>query len=350
MGTFSVELESIELQREQNEELLTAVNEEIETLTLDMNSRPQIEVMQEAFVPDESNWILQYLQIIAAWLLAMGGTVLAIAFWDMQKKRVNNTQELIDSGDVRVIGSLPSLKGRRAAGLMPMSETGRRMIEVGLTRSIDSIRTALLFAKANRPYEVIMVTSALGQEGKTTVASQLAVSFARSGRRTLLIDGDIRNPQQHVVLGMPFQAGLCELLRGEVTLDDVVQATPAEGLWWLSAGRRDSNADQSLASSIVGKLFAELRQRFDLIVIDTGPVLTSPDAMLLGQHVDGAVISVRRDVSRLPKVTEACNRLRSVGIQIAGAVVNGAEIDVRKSELKLADEQHVGRDPQLEKV
>ena len=92
----------------------------------------------------------------------------------------------------------------------------------------------------------------------------------------------------------------------------------------MCAGYRDGSTDQALASDVVGKLLAELRQRFDLVVIDTGPVLTSPDAMLLGQHVDGAVISVRRDVSRLPKVTEACNRLRSVGVQIAGAVVNGA--------------------------
>ncbi len=340
----------IELDREQIEETLAQINEEIESLSLDIQARPQIQVIYPATVPDESNWVMKYFQIIAAWLLAMAGTVLGLTFWDMKGKRVNNTQEVIDKSDVRVIGSLPLINARRAGGLMPMSETGRRLVEVGLTRSIDSIRTALLYAKTQQPYEIVMVTSALGQEGKTTVASQLAVSFARSGRRTLLIDADVRNPQQHVVLGMPFQQGLCEILRGEVTPDDVVQPTPAEGLWSLSAGYRDQNSDQALASSVVGKLFAELRQRFDLIVMDTGPVLTSPDAMLLGQHVDGAVISVCRDVSRLPKVTEACNRLRSVGIQIAGAVVNGAETDLRKSDLQLTSTTPSNKEPQLESV
>ncbi len=351
MGTFSVDLEAVELELKQLEEMATAVNQEIETLQLDIQSRAQVDVLgQTAEIPDASNWIMRYLQVIATWLLALSATVLGLTFWDMQAKKVNNTQEIMDRGDVRVIGTLPLLHGRRAAGLMSLSETGRRMVEVGLTRSIDSIRTGLLFATTKRPYEVVMVTSALGQEGKTTVASQLAVSFARSGRRTLLIDGDLRNPQQHVVLGMPFQQGLSELLRGDVTLDDVVQPTPAEGLWWLSAGRRDASTDQALASSIVGKLFGELRQRFDTVIVDTGPVLTSPDAMLLGQHVDGAIISVRRDVSRLPKVTEACSRLQSVGIPIAGAVVNGADVDVRKSDLQLTDEEPVSRDPQLEKV
>lgn len=350
MGMFSVDLEAIEMDLKQREETAKSVGEEIEALQLLVQSKPQIKVLQTAQIPDVSNWIMKYLQIIAAWFLTLGGTVLALAFWDMQSKRVNNTQEVVDTGDIRVIGTLPLLQSRRAGGLLPLSETGKRLIEVGLTRSIDSIRTALLYAKSKRPYEIVMVSSALGQEGKTTVASQLAVSFARSGRRTLLIDGDLRNPQQHVVLGMPFQQGLCELLRGDATLDEVIQPTPAEGLWALSAGYRDGNTDQLLATSVLGKVFAELRQRFDLVVIDTGPVLTSPDAMLLGQHVDGTLIAVRRDVSRLPKVTEACNRLRSVGIQVAGAVVNGEAIDIRKSELKLSDQVQVGKDPQLERV
>jgi capsular exopolysaccharide synthesis family protein len=195
-----------------------------------------------------------------------------------------------------------------------------------------------------------MVTSALGQEGKTTVASQLAVSLARSGRRTLLIDGDVRNPQQHVVLGMAMQRGLCEVLRSEATLDEVVKATPAEGLWALCAGYRDANTDQALASPVLGRLFQELRSRFDLIVVDTGPVLTNPDAMLIGQHVDAAVISVRRDVSRLPKVNEACGRLQAVGVHVVGAVLNGAGIDVRAGELRVADQSSRAAEPQLEQA
>ncbi len=350
VGAFSSEIMVRQVQLEAEEENMTRIKEEMESLELDMSSKPQIEVLERAIIPDESNWILKYMQIIAAWVLALAGTVLGIALWDMQSQRVNSSQEVADTGDIRVIGTLPSLTSRRVGGLLPMSHNFRRTIEVTLTRSIDSIRTSLLFAKAQKPYQVIMVTSALGQEGKTTVASQLAVSFARSGRRTLLIDGDVRNPQQHVVLGMPMSRGLCELLRSEVSLDDVVKPTPAEGLWALSAGYRDANVDQYLASSLVGKLFKELRSRFDLIVIDTGPTLTSPDTMLLGQHADAAVISVRRDISRLPKVNEACDRLRSVGVPIAGAVLNGAAADIRESDMKLIDQAPVPKDPQLEQA
>ena len=191
-----------------------------------------------------------------------------------------------------------------------------------------------------------MVTSALGQEGKTTVASQLAVSFARAGRRTLLIDGDVRNPQQHDILGMPFQRGFCDVLRSDATLDDVIQPSPAEGLFLMCSGQRDANTDQALASPIVGNMFNELRSRFDVVILDVGPVLTCPDAMLLGQHVDTSLLSIRRDISRLPKINEAANRLRSVGIAVEGAVLNGATMDLRESDLKM--DILPSSDPQLE--
>lgn len=338
MGVFNSELQVLQVEMESDEQLAHSINEEIQSVELEMNSKPKIDVLFEAFIPDtEGNWLMKYMQIIATWCLAMAGSVLGITMWDMQHQRVNTPQEVIDSGDVRVIGSLPTLNGRRH----------RRNLDVTLTRSIDSIRTALLYAKKDAPYEVVMVTSALGQEGKTTVASQLAVSFARSGRRTLLIDADIRNPQQHTFLGMQMEKGLSELLRSEATLEDVLKPTRAEGLWAMHAGHRDANTEQYLASAVVSKLFSELRSRFDLIVVDTGPAMTAPDAMLIGQQADAAIVSVRRDVSRLPKVTEAIDRLRSVGIQIAGVVLNGAGVDVRDNEQIAITPSN---DPQLEKV
>lgn len=349
MGAFNSELVVRQVKLESDEENMSRIAQEIETLELEIASKPQIEVLEKAIIPDESNWIMKYMQIIAAWMLSMVGTILGVTLWDMQFKRVNNSQEISDAGELRVIGSLPSLNSRRAGGLLPVSGSQRRTIEVTLTRSIDSIRTALQFARKQHPYKVIMVSSALGQEGKTTVASQLAVSFARAGRRTLLIDGDVRNPQQHVVLGMPMSKGLADLLRSDVTLDDVLKPTPAEGLWVLPAGYRDVNTDQYLASPVVGRMFQELRNRFDVIIVDSGPVLTSPDPMLIGQHADTAVIAIRRDVSRLPKVTDAVERLTGVGIEVAGAILNGAGSDIRESEMS-AIEAPAPQDPQLEQV
>jgi capsular exopolysaccharide synthesis family protein len=348
MGQSNERMELLEMELISLQKVSDELKQSIESLEIDMEANRQIQVLQRAHIPSGAGWLVKYMQIGGSWMLTLLGTLLGIAYWDYQSKRVNSTKDVMDEGELRVIGSLPMLNGRRAGGLLSMSPRARQLVEIGLSRAIDSIRTALAFRKANKPLEVLLVTSALGQEGKTTVASQLAVSFARSGRRTLLIDGDVRNPQQHIVLGLPFNAGLCEYLRDQAQLEDVVRATAAESLWFMTAGYRDSQTDQCLASPAVRKLIDELRSRFDLIVLDTGPVLTSPDAMLLGQHADVAVISVRRDISRLPKVVEAADRLRSVGVEIAGAVVNGMAMDIREGELQAPHQ--VGKEPQLQQV
>ena len=181
-----------------------------------------------------------------------------------------------------------------------------------------------------------MITSAVGQEGKSTVASQLAVSLARSGLRTVLVDGDVRKPSQHAVFGLPPDRGLCDVLRNQAELQSVVQATPAENLWILPAGRCDQVAFQALAGPALAGLMQQLKDQFDFVVVDSGPVLTGPESMIFGQHVDGAVISTRRDISQLPKVEDAYSRLRSVGIPVIGTVVNGIAAETRQRLIPVA--------------
>ena len=201
--------------------------------------------------------------------------------------------------------------------------------------SVDGIRTALLYNR--HVAQVVMVTSATGQEGRSTVASQLAVSMARVGKRTLLVDGDLRSPQQHLVFGVEARAGLCEMLRGEATAEQTILPTAAENVWLLVAGRCDQIALQGLAGEQANQVFQNLRERFDVIILDSSPVLTSADALLLGQYSDTTLISVRRDISQLPKVNAACDRLTSVGIHVLGAVVNGTDVEVRHGELSVAE-------------
>jgi capsular exopolysaccharide synthesis family protein len=192
-----------------------------------------------------------------------------------------------------------------------------------MAESIDNIRTALLHSSHAESIHTVMITSSLEKEGKSTVASQLAASLARSGRRTLLIDGDLRRPTLHQLFELPQDPGLCELLREEVDLEDVVRPTRVAGLWMVSAGRVDQEAVQSLAQEGLREPFVRLREEFDFVLIDAGPVLTDADALLFGQYVDGVILSILRDVSQVPRVFEACERLRSVDLRLLGAVVNG---------------------------
>jgi Mrp family chromosome partitioning ATPase len=124
-------------------------------------------------------------------------------------------------------------------------------------------------------------------------------------------------------------------LRGEAERDSVVHPTRTPNLWLLPAGRCDLKSVQALSNSFLGGAISALCGQFDYIIIDAGPVLKVADPLMLGQHVDAAIISVLRDHSQIPKVYEACERLRSVGITILGAVVNGVNDDVARHGVEL---------------
>jgi capsular exopolysaccharide synthesis family protein len=170
---------------------------------------------------------------------------------------------------------------------------------------------------------VLMVTSAESGEGKTTLASQLATSLAQAGRRTLLVDGDLRQPVLHQLLEAPQQPGLTEALLGEVPIEAALRPTAVDGLSFLPAGEWDAQVVKALAGEGLPKMLDQLREQFDLILIDSHPVLEATDALMIGQHVDAALLSLLREVSQVPHAQAAMQQLNNMGIRVLGAVVNG---------------------------
>ncbi len=326
LSNYSAELDAEKSYLDGLKETINDVAREKFKTEMNLKATRRIEQVQPAIVPDEDAFFMKLLQMAGAWFLTLIGTVAGITGWDYMSHRVNVSRDLEKKAGVPVIGSLPKVRGRASmAG-------GRKSADI--TDSIDSIRAAITYGRTGT--KSVVITSAVGQEGKSTVASQLAVSLARSGLKTLLLDGDVRRPSQHAVFGLPPDRGLCDVLRNQVELQSVVQATPAENLWIMPAGRCDQVAFQALAGPVLAGLMQQLKDQFDFVVVDSGPVLTGPEAMIFGQHVDGAVISSRRDISQVPKVEEAFSRLRSVGIPVIGSVVNGIVAETRTRLIPMA--------------
>jgi capsular exopolysaccharide synthesis family protein len=253
-----------------------------------------------------------------------------VGYLEFRNRRLNGPSQVDEGLGIRVIGTLPSLSSRKA--LDPSHP-----IVAQLTESIDGVRTILMHDSTSKRRQVVLVTSAATMEGRTTVASQLAASLARAGRRTLLIDGDLRRPALHALFDVPLEDGLCEVLRAEVDVADVIRPTHAEGLWLLTAGYCDVHAIHALATEQMQPVFDKLRAEYDFVIIDGAPVLGMSDALIFGQYSDGAVLSVRRDHSQMPKIHQAAELLRGVGIRVIGAVVNGvpAKADDRIVQLRL---------------
>ncbi len=312
------------------------VRADMQALEIELDGPERVSIIQPATISQDSNWKSKIIQIAGGWVMSLVGCIIAIAYWDYLGKRVNGEEDVTRA--VRVVGTLPS----NQRGIFG----GKRPIDEAMKVAIDSIRTAILYNR-NHPTQCVMITSATGHEGRSTVASQLAVSMARSGKTTLLVDADFRNPQQHSIFGVHPSGGLGEMLRGEQTSDQAIVATAIENVWLLGAGRCDQRALQGLTADQAKAIFQDFRDRFDVIIIDASPVLTSPDALLIGQHADCAMLSVRRDISQTPKVNAAVDRLQSVGVPLLGAVVNGSSVEVRSGNTPIAAPESEEEKPAL---
>jgi capsular exopolysaccharide synthesis family protein len=316
----SVDMEQKGLEVEQLVSTNKTMNTEIQKLLLRVNAPSRIIRLEEAHVPERAgSWIIKMVIVafvgVVGFVLGTGG----VCFAEFQSRRVGSSEDISHGLGQTVVGTLPSLSG----GLV--GRGGGPHLQAMLSDSIDSIRATLIHNTSTDSLRVVMVTSPLDREGKTTLASQLAASLARGGKRTVLVDGDVRNPTCHQLFELNCDPGLSEVLREEAEVDDVVQATRIANLWLVPAGRCDNESIQALAQPVTGDLFDQLRSKFDFVVVDAGAVLTVADSLLIGQHADGAVLSVLKDVSRTPDVHQAAERLKSVGINLMGTVVSGED-------------------------
>ncbi|MDA1039148.1 MAG: hypothetical protein O3A37_02495 [Planctomycetota bacterium] len=308
LGQANAELEGHKSEIEQLDRITRQIGTELEATAIDLQMPSRVTLIEEAGVPESSDHLTRLLLTLVAASLGMTGGMAAVVAVEYVQDRLAAPDDLAGRLGVRVLGTLP-LASRAAESATAI-----------VAERMDAVRT--LIAGPAGP-QVILVTSAMQHEGTTTVATQLAASFARAGRRTLLIDGDLRQPSIHTALGLGPEAGFAELLRGEITPDVAVRPTVVDGLWAITGGRCDYEAITALSRPGVTGMVEQLRTDFDQIVIDAGPVLAFADALLLGRQSDAVVLATMRDVSRMPHVAAAIERLRSVSGELLGVVVNG---------------------------
>jgi capsular exopolysaccharide synthesis family protein len=307
---------------------------ELDRIKVEQLAPERITKIDEASIVSNSGDALnKYVAVGFAGILGFSLVVLGVAFTEFQSRKVNTVREVHDGLGIRVLGELPNVSGRTWRRIR--GGKGPALLKNLMAERIDGARTNMIHTTVIDPPRVVLITSAEPHEGKTTTATQLAASLARSGRRTLLVDADIRNPGAHRVFEMASEPGFCELLRGEVDRDAVIHPTRTANLWLLPAGHCDLRSVQALSTAALGTTLGGLCLQFDYVIIDSGPVLKVADPLMVGQHVDAAIISVLRDASKVPNVYEACERLRSVGIVVLGALVNGVNDDVARHGVEL---------------
>jgi capsular exopolysaccharide synthesis family protein len=321
-------MERLENEIDQYEQALANVNKQMAKLRVEPVAAERAQILQRAAAPDERDHSRQIKIAGAAGIGVFGLLLFGVGLVEFRSRKVNSADEVAQGLGLNVLGTLPALPARLRRPVPGSARPRDLQIQNQMTEAVDAVRTLLLHQSRTQALQVVMVTSPGGGEGKTSLASQLAASLARAWRKTLLVDGDLRNPAAHRLFDVPLEPGLSEVLRGEVKAGDVVRPTPLSRLWMVPAGHWDSHAVQALAQDGVRALFTQLKSEYEFIIVDSCPVLPVADSLLLGQHVDAVILSVLRDVSRLPAVHAAHQRFNALGVRTLGAVVIGAASDV----------------------
>lgn len=192
------------------------------------------------------------------------------------------------------------------------------------------IRTNLLFMSPDKPLKSFLVTSAAPQEGKTTTAISLAVTMAQSGSRTLIVDTDMRRPRLHRAFGVSNDKGLSSTIVGESTLDDAIQATDAQDLDVLVCGPIPPNPAELLHTAAFKHIVKQLSERYERVIFDSPPVGAVTDPVVLGTHLDGAVVVLKAQRTTKDAATQAMRTLKDANVHIFGAVLNDVDLNSKR--------------------
>jgi capsular exopolysaccharide synthesis family protein len=190
------------------------------------------------------------------------------------------------------------------------------------SQAYRKLRTHLVFSHGGPRLKTILVTSPAAGEGKSTICSNLAVTFAQQQLRVVLVDGDLRRARLHNVFDVPRLPGIPEVLGGFNRLDEALRPTAVENLWVLPAGRLVPNASELLGSSAMEELLDALAKEFDMVIVDTPPVLAAADAEILAVQTDAVVVVVRAGQTDRHSAQYAVQQLRAIGARVVGAVLN----------------------------
>lgn len=185
------------------------------------------------------------------------------------------------------------------------------------------VRTALYFTTQGENHQVIQITSPSAADGKSTLAANLAVCIAQTGKKVILLDADFRKPRQHRIFAVQAKEGLASVVAGDAELKDVVHPTAVPGLFLLPCGKHPQNPAELLTGEAFKELLDVLREEYDFVVVDTPPLLAVSDPSAVAPRVDGVLLAIRISKNGRPNAERAQELLKTLGANVIGVVVIG---------------------------
>jgi capsular exopolysaccharide synthesis family protein len=310
-----------------------SVSDQLETLLRNVDITRNTDLETLAILEPASASKRTYSQVIKAVALVLfGGLALGAGIVFLIERRDDRFTSPIEVnsalGDA-IVGLLPEVtpkgKGKEPMRLLDVDDPRH-----GYAESFRRLRSGLLFlATGGERPKVLLITSALPNEGKSTVAANLARALALSGYRVLLVDGDLRRGGLHRLLKMQSEPGLAELLRHTSEAAKVIQQDSLPNFAFVSCGSHSGNPGDLFLGSGLDQVLARWRQEFDYVIIDSSPLFAADDASCLAPKADGTLFVVRRGHSSARAVSEALDLLAQRQAKVLGVIFNGADASSR---------------------
>lgn len=247
------------------------------------------------------------------------GVLLALLL-DVLDTRLRSADEIKRLVGLPILGVIPHIPGARSVTARGQIVRSEPMSDVA--EAYRTVRTAIYFGVAGAQMKTLLVTSPAPGDGKTTLASNLAGAMAQAGNSVILLDCDFRKPTQHKVFEIDRKVGLSTVLAGNADIAEATQATAIDGLSVVACGPIPANPSEILNSQGFLDLLDTLSKRYDMVVIDSPPVLPVTDARILAASVDGVLLALRAEKTTRSAATTARDQLTSVGGRVLGIVVN----------------------------
>lgn len=324
----NLEIEFLRFSLQQAKEVAGRIDERIFTLGVEMDApeRPdQITLMQSAMPVVNQGKLMLFVQLGMAGLAGLVLPFFIFAAIEFISRRVYAPQQVEQIVQLPLVGEIASIPARPVIpriGAKRKYQRDRLVFE----ESVESLRSAMAVSDRMKDLQVIVICSAVSGEGKTSLVSQLAVSWARGATDpVLVIDADTRNPNLHELFDIDNEPGLVDVLEGKAELASVIRDWGNQ-VHVIPAGALESSPHRLFSGSAFSAFIAELRQKYRRIIIDVPPVLAAGESLQIAKEADGVLMCAMRDHSKADQMRLAYNKLQMAGVRCMGIVLNGTSV------------------------
>lgn len=256
--------------------------------------------------------------------MIVGGLLLMLL--DRADDRFSSSTEIMEHFPESILGQIPNVELNRGEGGIPLLQTEDE--RYSFAEAFRSLRSSLIFMPNQSELKTLLVTSAIPGEGKSTIASDLAITMAVAGARVLLVDSDLRRGDLATLFETDGRLGLSSVLRGEVPWKSVAQATKYPKLLLLPRGPVTNQSGELLLRPLMDQLLAEWKSEFDLVIFNTSPILATDDTPTIAPNFDGTIMVMRAQFTSARLVRNSLNALYQRQVNVLGLVLNGVDTEM----------------------